>query len=152
MKTDPPGALSAAFAVIRDTDPATYERMERSGWTVHVLTSDHWQFLTDHKLGMPPQVAMEIMSGYDDGVTNPAGTYSVVSDAGVKRDARHYHVPAAAYMASTLVHEFQHSKFSTSPRTGEDGAFAAELEFDSRLGNANLTRSTLEVEANETGQ
>ena len=121
--------LEAAFACVRQYDPATYARMHDSAWHVSVNPFDLDFGLALAIMSSPGEMAAE-------GVTLPGPhapggvALTWINMAMIRAHASDDHISVTPYVASILVHEFRHIHTTGH---NEQEAFAAGSAFDALI-------------------
>ena len=130
MNYDPgDGLLAAAFAAVRQYDPATYARMEASTWH---LSRDPFDLSVDfamQALVSPAEQGAEMVTVPD---TQPGFPVPItwVNVGTLLRDANAMGVQTTLLAAADLVHEFAHLH---AVKSNEQEAFQAGSRFAARL-------------------
>ena len=136
MKYDHPEVIEPALEIIRDTDPATYDRMQASDWDVHVITD----IRTD-----PMRLSIPGLDERQDIAARPASEALTTTWPPRKTDIvlpvilgfkNLLEAPVLHEVAVILVHEFAHHEGS-----GELPAYATAARFAGRLGDDTLTKN-----------
>jgi len=133
MKYDHPEVVEPALEIIKATDPETYDRMQASGWDVHVITDIETDPMRlsipglDERQNIAARPASEALT-----TTWPPRKTDIVLPVILSvRDL--LEAPVSHEVAVILVHEFAHHEGS-----GELPAYATAARFAGRLGDDAL--------------
>jgi len=136
MKYDHPEVIEPALEIIKATDPATYDRMQASDWSVHVITDIE----TD-----PMRLSTSFIDERQDIAMNPASEALTAPWLPRKTDIvlpvilgvrDLLEAPVSHEVAVVLVHEFAHHEGG-----GELPAYATAARFAGWLGDDLLEKN-----------
>jgi hypothetical protein len=149
--------LNPALQLVKDTDPATYQRMQAEYWPVDVIDGpEDLEWIMD-KAGFWEWAALmtEVPNAF--GVTNtakpgqegnPLNHVTIINRPNIEYKARELGVPVAKLAADILVHEFAHR----DKQADEPQAFKASTRFGRQLEHGDGPITKLSEETGEVAE
>lgn len=139
MRTNNPSFINPAMDVIKGTEPVTYARMQHARWTVHVV-SDMSDDSELERFGFGDIMNFMIADGVTFSKHAADWECTLINKDQAEKDAAWLHSTVPHYLATVLVHEFQH-------HLGKDEvpAFNAGTRLAVELGDNEVARKSAEI-------